>query len=250
MSDSPSNSPAVVLLSGGLDSVTCLAIAKERGHDVHAISFRYGQRHEYELDRARLIADRMHARSHRIIDIDLAQLGGSALVDANIAVPKGDRVEDIGNQIPVTYVPARNTIFLSYALAVAETLGSVDIFIGVNALDYSGYPDCRSEFIDAFQTMARLATKAGVESQGQPLTIHTPLIDKTKGEIITEGLRLGVDYGITLSCYDPVPDADDPGSDRHGHVRPCGRCDACLLRAKGFAENAMQDPAIESTATG
>lgn len=242
MSDLKPNSPAIVLLSGGLDSVTCLAIAQERGHQVHAISFRYGQRHEYELDRAMQIAERMKASSHRIIDIDLAQLGGSALVDANIAVPKGDRVEDIGDRIPVTYVPARNTIFLSYALAVAETLGSVDIFIGVNSLDYSGYPDCRPEFVEAFQTMARLATKAGVESrdaeiQGTQLTIHTPLIDKTKGQIITEGLRLGVDYGITLSCYDPVVDPQQG-------VRSCGRCDACLLRAKGFAENEMKDPAI------
>ncbi|TWT89552.1 7-cyano-7-deazaguanine synthase QueC [Neorhodopirellula pilleata] len=232
----PAPNPAVVLLSGGLDSVTCFAIAQERGHQVHAISFRYGQRHEYELQRASLIAQRMNAASHRIIDIDLAQLGGSALVDAGIAVPKCDRVEDIGESIPVTYVPARNTIFLSYALAVAETIGAVDIYIGVNALDYSGYPDCRPEYIGAFETMARLATKAGVESRDRVLTIHTPLIDKTKGQIITEGLRLGVDYGITLSCYDPTMN--------EGEVQSCGRCDACLLRAKGFAENAMQDPAI------
>lgn len=230
------HNPAVVLLSGGLDSVTCFAIARALGHQVHAISFRYGQRHEFELERASEIARRMDAASHRVIDIDLAQLGGSALVDAGIAVPKCDRVEDIGESIPVTYVPARNTIFLSYALAVAETIGAVDIYIGVNALDYSGYPDCRPEFITAFEMMARLATKAGVESQNHPLTIHTPLIDKTKGQIITEGLRLGVDYGITLSCYDPVMN--------NGDVQPCRRCDACLLRAKGFAENAMQDPAI------
>ena len=227
--------PAVVLLSGGLDSVTCFAIAKEKGHDVHAISFRYGQRHQYELERASEIANTMHAASHRIIDIDLAQLGGSALVDSNIAVPKSDGVEEIGDEIPVTYVPARNTIFLSYALAVAETLQCVDVYIGVNALDYSGYPDCRPEFINSFQTMARLATKAGVQSDGKPLTIHTPLIDLTKGQIIAEGLRLGVDYAMTLSCYDPVSSSDQ--------IRACGRCDACWLRAKGFAENGMDDPA-------
>ncbi|MBB3206440.1 7-cyano-7-deazaguanine synthase [Rhodopirellula rubra] len=229
---------AVVLLSGGLDSATCLAIARERGFAVHAISFRYGQRHDGELERAKWLADSMGALSHRIIDIDLAQLGGSALIDPNIAVPKADRVEDIGDEIPVTYVPARNTIFLSYALAVAETSGATDIFIGVNSLDYSGYPDCRPEFIAAFQTMARLATKAGVGS-GPELEIHTPLIDLTKGQIIAEGLKLGVDYSKTLSCYDPVESGDG-----EANVQPCGHCDACLLRAKGFAENGMADPAI------
>lgn len=241
---------AVVLLSGGLDSSTCLAIAHERGFRVHAISFRYGQRNVGELKLATMLARSMGAVSHRIIDIDLAQLGGSALVDASIAVPKSDSVEEIGHDIPVTYVPARNTIFLSYALAVAETCQSTDIFIGVNALDYSGYPDCRPEFINAFQTMARLATKAGVgadifdENQSpyeapvngrKKLRIHTPLIDLTKAEIIAEGLRLGVDYSRTLSCYDPVDVSD-------GKVRPCGHCDACLLRAKGFAANGIADP--------
>lgn len=235
------NQPAVVLLSGGLDSVTCFAIAKEKGCDVHAISFRYGQRHQYELERASEIAKTMQAASHRIIDIDLAQLGGSALVDSNIAVPKSDGVEDIGDEIPVTYVPARNTIFLSYALAVAETLSCVDVFIGVNALDYSGYPDCRPEFVESFQAMARLATKAGVQADAKPLTIHTPLIDWTKGQIIAEGLRLGVDYAMTLSCYDPVSSGAPVSSKEQ--VRPCGRCDACWLRAKGFAENGMDDPA-------
>ncbi|WP_404310447.1 7-cyano-7-deazaguanine synthase QueC [Neorhodopirellula lusitana] len=230
-------SPAVVLLSGGLDSATCLALAQERGHDAHAISFRYGQRHLTELERATELAASMKAASHRIIDIDLAQLGGSALVDANIDVPKSERLEDIGDDIPVTYVPARNTIFLSYALAVAETIGAFDIYIGVNALDYSGYPDCRPAFIAAFESMARLATKAGVQSQNTPLTVHTPLIDLTKGQIIAEGMRLGVDYSQTLSCYDPIATTD-------GRVTPCGRCDACLLRAKGFAENSVPDPAI------
>ncbi|MFG0255526.1 MAG: 7-cyano-7-deazaguanine synthase QueC [Rhodopirellula sp. JB053] len=229
---------AVVLLSGGLDSATCLAIAKDRGFAVHAVSFRYGQRHNGELERAEWLAESMSAASHRVIDIDLAQLGGSALVDPNIAVPKADRVEDIGDEIPVTYVPARNTIFLSYALAVAETSNATDIFIGVNALDYSGYPDCRPEFIAAFEAMARLATKAGV-GDGPELNIHTPLIDLTKGQIIAEGLRLGVDYSQTLSCYDPVAAVDSQSG-----VQPCGHCDACLLRAKGFAENGMSDPAI------
>lgn len=229
--------PAVVLLSGGLDSVTCFAIAKEQGHEVHAISFRYGQRHLYELERAEQIAHQMGAASHRIIDIDLAQLGGSALLDSTIEVPKSDRLEDIGDEIPVTYVPARNTIFLSYSLAVAEILGSIDIYIGVNALDYSGYPDCRPEFIESFQTMARLATKAGVQPGAGRLTIHTPLIGLTKGQIIAEGLRLNVDYTNTLSCYDPV-------SNNYGHIHPCGRCHACLLRAKGFNENKIPDPSI------
>ncbi|TWU10791.1 7-cyano-7-deazaguanine synthase QueC [Allorhodopirellula heiligendammensis] len=240
------DSAAVVLLSGGLDSSTCLAIALERGFQVHAISFRYGQRNVSELERASTLASSMGAVSHRIIDIDLAQLGGSALVDTSIAVPKSDRVEDIAADIPVTYVPARNTIFLSYALAVAETCQSTDIFIGVNALDYSGYPDCRPSFIAAFEVMARLATKAGVgaesgaaESHGgsRKLRIHTPLIDLTKAQIIAEGLRLGVDYSHTLSCYDPVQSNNSDG-------QPCGHCDACLLRAKGFAANGISDPAI------
>ncbi len=226
--------PAVVLLSGGLDSATCLAIAKDAGFAAHAISFRYGQRHQYELDRAAKLASHLSAASHRIVDIDLAQFGGSALTDNAIDVPKGDSVEEIGDAIPVTYVPARNTVFLSLALALAETLGANDIYIGVNALDYSGYPDCRPDFIDSFQTMANLATKAGVEGETQ-LTIHTPLIDLTKAQIIAKGVALGVDYGMTISCYDPGPDEE-----------PCGHCDACLLRAKGFAENGLNDPAIVS----
>ena len=226
------NQPAVVLLSGGLDSATCLAIAKEAGFAVHTISFRYGQRHQFELERAAQIARKNDAESHRVVDINLAQFGGSALTDDSIAVPKSSSVDDIGDTIPVTYVPARNTVFLSLALALAETLGARDIFIGVNALDYSGYPDCRAEYIRAFEEMANLATKAGVQG-GQRLKIHTPLIDLTKAQIIAKGLSLGVDYGITISCY-------DPGENQ----RPCGRCDACLLRAKGFAENGISDPAM------
>lgn len=222
---------AVVLLSGGLDSTTCLAIARSEGFDAHAVSFRYGQRHQDELERARLIAQRLGAASHRIIDIDLAQFGGSALTDAAIEVPKSERVEHVGQTIPVTYVPARNTIFLSLALAVAETTGARDLYIGVNSLDYSGYPDCRPEFIAAYETMANLATKAAVEDE-RKLKIHTPLIDLTKAEIIARGLALGVDYGLTISCYDPGPGGE-----------PCGRCDACLLRAKGFAEHGLKDPA-------
>jgi len=238
--DSPASTPpsAVVLLSGGLDSATCLAIAKAEGFSVHAISFRYGQRHLEELRRASRLAKQAGVVSHRVIDIDLGQLGGSALTDETIGVPKADSVDQIGDEIPVTYVPARNTIFLSYALAVAETTGSHDLFIGVNALDYSGYPDCRPEFIEAFEAMARLATKDGVEGN-QPLTIHTPLIDLTKAQIIARGLELGVDYSLTLSCYDPVPEG---GAD--GAVKPCGRCDACLLRDKGFRENGMSDPSL------
>ncbi|MEM9588251.1 MAG: 7-cyano-7-deazaguanine synthase QueC [Planctomycetota bacterium] len=222
--------PAVVLLSGGLDSTTCLAIAGAEGFLVHAISFRYGQRHEYELDRARQIARQMHAESHRIVDINLAQFGGSALTDQAIEVPKSDSVDQLGDAIPITYVPARNTVFLSLALAFAETISSHDIFIGVNALDYSGYPDCRGEYIAAFQMMANLATKSGVED-GPKLMIHTPLIDLTKAQIIQKGLALGVDYSITLSCYDPVEGG-----------KPCHHCDACLLREKGFAENGQIDP--------
>lgn len=246
MEPSASRPPsAVVLLSGGLDSATCLAIAKAEGFVVHAISFRYGQRHLEELRRAARLANESGVLSHRVIDIDLGQLGGSALTDESIAVPKGDSVDQIGSTIPVTYVPARNTIFLSYALALAETTGSDDLFIGVNALDYSGYPDCRPAFIDAFQTMARLATKAGVEAtkaggEGtQPLRIHTPLIHMTKAQIIARGVELGVDYSLTLSCYDPVV---REGGD--GRVSPCGRCDACWLRAKGFRENGMADPSL------
>jgi 7-cyano-7-deazaguanine synthase len=224
--------PAVILLSGGLDSVTCLAIALDEGFEAHTISFRYGQRHQYELERAEQIARVHNAASHRTVEIDLAQFGGSALTDRSIAVPKSDSVDSIGDAIPVTYVPARNTVFLSLALALAETIGARDIFIGVNALDYSGYPDCRSEYIAAYESMANLATKVSVETDRR-LVIHTPLINLTKAQIIARGLTLGVDYAPTLSCYDP----GDGG-------RPCGRCDACLLRAKGFAENSITDPAL------
>ena len=226
----PGERPAVILLSGGLDSATCLAIARDEGFAPHAISFRYGQRHQFELDRARRVAQSLGASSHRIVDIDLAQFGGSALTDSQIDVPKHASPDEIGDAIPVTYVPARNTIFLSLALAMAETIGAKDIFIGVNALDYSGYPDCRAEYIQAFERMANLATKAGV-SHESPLVIHAPLINLTKAEIIARGLTLGVDYSMTLSCYDPEEDE-----------RPCGRCDACLLRRKGFEENGIDDP--------
>jgi len=222
---------AVVLLSGGLDSATCLAIAADRGFRIHSISFRYGQRHEYELDRAADLARHFGVASHRVVDINLSQFGGSALTDSTLDVPKNATVDEIGDGIPVTYVPARNTVFLSLALALAETLDSVDIFIGVNALDYSGYPDCRPEFIAAYESMANLATKNG--TSGRHMTIHTPLIDLTKAQIIAAGLALGVDYSMTLSCYDPAP----------GGVA-CGNCDACLLRQKGFAANDMIDPAI------
>lgn len=220
---------AVVLLSGGLDSTTCLAIAQHQGYETYAISFRYGQRHTVELDAARQIASAMHVTRHVIVDIDLRQFGGSALTD-DIDVPKKRNAEEIGDDIPVTYVPARNTVFLSLALAWAETLGANDIYIGVNALDYSGYPDCRPEYIQAFQQLANLATKAGVEG-GSPIRLHTPLIDLTKSQIIARGLELGVDYSVTTSCYDPNEDG-----------AACGGCDACLLRLRGFAENEMEDP--------
>ena len=223
------NPRAVILLSGGLDSATVLAIAQRQGFDCYAISFRYGQRHQVELDCARRIAERMTVRRHIVIDIDLRQFGGSALTD-EIEVPKHERAEEIGGEIPVTYVPARNTVFLSLALAWAETLGTGELFVGVNALDYSGYPDCRPEYIAAFERMANLATKGAVE-QTCPVRIHAPLIDKTKAEIIAWGLRLGVDYSLTTSCYDPSPDG-----------RPCRRCDSCLLGERGFAENGLSDP--------
>ena len=223
---------AVILLSGGLDSTTCLAIAQSQGFETHTLAFRYGQRHQYELQRAQLISEKLAAASHRIVDIDLAQFGGSALTDVAIDVPKSETVEAIGETIPVTYVPARNTVFLSLSLAFAETVDAKDIFIGVNSLDYSGYPDCRPEFIQAFERMANLATKAGVE-ESQSLKIHTPLIDLTKAEIVARGMELGVDYGMTLSCYDPG----------EGGL-PCQHCDACLLRARGFATNGIQDPAL------
>lgn len=222
---------AVVLLSGGLDSSTVLAIAKEQGFEVNALSFNYGQRHAWELEAAKRIAHLGGAARHRIATIDLRAFGGSALTD-DIAVPKGRTNDEMSQGIPVTYVPARNTIFLSFALAWAEVLGASDIFIGVNALDYSGYPDCRPEYIRAFEKMANLATKAGVEGR-QRLRIHAPLMDMTKAEIIRKGLELDVDYSLTSSCYDP---------DSNGV--PCGECDSCILRRKGFRENGIEDPLV------
>ena len=221
--------PAVVLLSGGLDSATAAAIASAEGFEVNALSFSYGQRHSFELEAARRVARSLNLSRHRVATIDLRVFGGSALTD-DIAVPKGRDSSEMEHGIPVTYVPARNTIFLSFALAWAEVLGSSDIFIGVNALDYSGYPDCRPEFIRAFEQMANLATKAGVEGR-QRLTIHAPLMHLTKAEIIRKGMELGVDYGLTSSCYDPGTDGT-----------PCGQCDSCFLRQKGFRENGIQDP--------
>lgn len=218
---------AVVLLSGGLDSATAMAIARSEGYEVYAMSFRYGQRHAIELEcAARQAAN--SANEHRVVEIDLRAFGGSALT-ADIDVPKNNAVEDLTEEIPVTYVPARNTVFLSYALAWAEVLGANDIFIGVNALDYSGYPDCRPEFIASFEKMANLATVAGVK--GNALRIHTPLINLSKAEIIKRGLDLGVDFAKTTSCYDPAPDG-----------RACGRCDSCLLRKKGFKDAGLSDP--------
>jgi 7-cyano-7-deazaguanine synthase len=222
---------AVLLLSGGMDSATTGAIAKDQGFDLVAVSFRYGQRHAVELDAAGRVARLLEVTRHLILDIDLRTIGGSALTD-NLAVPKDTPLEDIGARIPTTYVPARNTIFLSFSLGVAEVVGSSDIFIGANALDYSGYPDCRPEYFQAFQSMATLATRAGVQ-EGQRITIHTPLIQLTKREIIQRGLSLGLDYSITVSCYDPSPDG-----------AACGRCDACQLRLKGFRELGMEDPAV------
>jgi 7-cyano-7-deazaguanine synthase len=216
---------AVVLLSGGLDSATCLAIARERGFESYALSFDYGQRHRFELTAAARVAEHLGAVRHHVVRFDLRAFGGSALT-ADIDVPKGRSADDMSHDIPITYVPARNTIFLSFALAWAEVLGSSDVFLGVNALDYSGYPDCRPEYVSAYEAMANLATRAGVEGT-QRLTIHTPLIAMTKAEIIREGLRLGVDYNLTSSCYDPSPEGV-----------ACGGCDSCLLRAKGFAEAA------------
>lgn len=220
--------PAVVLLSGGLDSTTVAAVARAADFEVHALSFDYGQRHRFELEAAERVAKWIGAARHEVVKLDLRAFGGSALT-ADIAVPKSDTLTGRSG-IPVTYVPARNTIFLSFALAWAEVLGSKDIFIGVNALDYSGYPDCRPEFVRAYQEMARLATRAGTE-QGQQVEIHTPLIDLAKAQIVRLGLRHGVDYAMTTSCYDP----DSSG-------RPCGRCDSCHLRRKGFAEAGASDP--------
>jgi len=223
--------PAVVLLSGGLDSATVLAIARAEGYELYAISFRYGQRHACELDAAAQIARRGAVRRHAVVDFDLRAFGGSALT-GDLPVPKDRSVGEMNQGIASTYVPARNTIFLSFALAWAETLDCADIFIGVNALDYSGYPDCRPDYIEAFEKMAKLATRAGVEGS-RPLRLRAPLIQMSKAQIIERGLQLGVDYGITSSCYDP----DAAG-------RPCLRCDSCQLRAKGFAEAGHADPLL------
>lgn len=222
---------AIVLLSGGLDSATVLAIANSRGFDCHALTIRYGQRHEVELQAATKVASALGAISHQFFEIPLNQVGGSALTD-NITVPKGRSATEMEKEIPVTYVPARNTVMLSIALAFAEVLKASHIFVGVNAVDYSGYPDCRPEFVEAFQALANIATKSGVE--GQSLTIEAPLIHLTKPEIIQAGLGLGVDYGLTHSCYDPVD----------GHA--CRQCDSCLIRIQAFESMGMQDPVLAS----
>jgi 7-cyano-7-deazaguanine synthase len=219
---------AVVLLSGGLDSSTCLAVARSEGLEVHALSVDYGQRHRGELARARRIARALGATGHRVVRVGLSAFGGSALTDEGIAIPKGRSARAMAAGIPATYVPARNTVLLALALADAETLGAEDVFVGVNAIDYSGYPDCRPAFIRAFERLARVATKAGVE--GRPLRIRAPLLRLSKAEIIRLGTRLGVPYRLTMSCYDPV------------RGRACGRCDACALRRKGFAQAGVPDP--------
>ncbi|GAA2607370.1 7-cyano-7-deazaguanine synthase QueC [Streptomyces axinellae] len=222
--------PAIVLLSGGLDSTTVLAIAKEQGYTPYALSFRYGQRHSVELEAAKRVAEAQGVARHVIADIDLRVFGGSALT-SDIDVPKHDSLDHAGDgAVPITYVPARNTIFLSFALAFAETVNASDIFTGVTAVDYSGYPDCRPEYMDAYAKMANLATRAGVEGT-QKLKLHAPLMEMSKADIVTEGLRLGVDYSLTSSCYDP----DEQG-------RACGHCETCLLRLKGFAEAGTIDP--------
>ena len=222
-------SKAIVLLSGGLDSTTVLAITLDQGYEVSALSFKYGQRHDYEIDCAKELVAHFNIKNHYIMNIDLGSIGGSALTD-DLDVPKDRDLDEMNSDIPITYVPARNTIFLSYALALAEVEGAFNIFIGVNALDYSGYPDCRPKYIEAFQKMGRLATKSGLEEE-QKLQIHTPLIEMTKSEIIKAGTALGVDYSITHSCYDPISKSN-----------PCGRCDACQLRLKGFMEAGTVDP--------
>jgi 7-cyano-7-deazaguanine synthase len=221
---------AVLLLSGGVDSTTTAAIALHEGFDLHALSVRYGQRHAVELEAARRVAERLGIRRHVIVDLDLRAFGGSALT-ADVPVPKDTPLAEIGARIPATYVPARNTIFLSLALAWAETLGARDIFFGANALDYSGYPDCRPEYLEAYARMADLATRASVE-EGARLRIHAPLLRLTKAEIVSRGVALGLDYGMTSSCYDPAADG-----------AACGRCEACILRRKGFAEAGLPDPA-------
>ena len=220
---------AVILVSGGLDSATTLAIARQMAFDCYGLTFRYGQRHQIEIAAAKRVAESLGAARHRMIDIDLAQFGGSALTDSAISVPKdSDQIGKEG-EIPITYVPARNLVFLSFALAWAEVLGTFDIFIGVNALDYSGYPDCRAEFIEAFQKTANLATAAATQGKGK-YKIHTPIIEMTKAQIIQKGTELGVDYSLTHSCYDP----DETG-------RACSRCDSCRLRLKGFADAGLKD---------
>lgn len=224
-----SKKKAVVLLSGGLDSATCVAMAQDQGFDVYALSFRYGQRHSVELEAADRVAKHLGVMEHKTAEIDLTLFGGSALTD-DIDVPKDRNEGEMDADIPVTYVPARNTIFLSFALAYAEVVGAKDIFIGVNALDYSGYPDCRPDFIRSFETTANLGTKVGV-TEDERITIRTPLIDMSKAEIATTGTRLGVDYAMTISCYDP----DTSGA-------ACGHCDSCLLRQKGFREAGLPDP--------
>jgi 7-cyano-7-deazaguanine synthase len=225
---------AIVLLSGGLDSTTVLAIAQNLGFETYALSFSYGQRHEIELHFAKQVADKFKVKEHKTAIIDLRTFGGSALT-AEIAVPKNQKI--VKNKIPVTYVPARNTIFLSYALAYAEVVGAFDIFIGVNAVDYSSYPDCRPEFIETFEKLARLATAAGTKNKGD-FKIHAPLIELSKEEIIKEGIKLGVDYSITHSCYDPIMTKKT--------IKSCGKCDSCQLRLKGFKEANIKDP-IEYT---
>ena len=222
---------AVVLLSGGLDSTTAFAVARARGFDVCALSVDYGQRHRVELDRAAAVAQALGAVDHRVVTLDLRSIGGSALT-ADIAVPKDRSADDMGRGVPVTYVPARNTILLGLALGYAEVVGAFDIFIGANVLDYSGYPDCRPEFLSAFEALANLATKAGTEGAGT-FRVHSPLLKMTKAEIIREGVKLGVDYALTLSCYDPGATG-----------RACGRCDSCVLRKKGFAEAGVTDPTV------
>ena len=222
---------AVVLLSGGLDSATTLALAIEQGYETFALTVRYGQRHAVEVERATGMAQLLGARQHRVVDLDLSFVGGSALTDRAIDVPKARSPEEIESGIPPTYVPARNTVFLSLALSWAEALGACDLFLGVNAVDYSGYPDCRPEFIEAFETLANRATKLGVEDR--PFRVHAPLLRWTKAQIVREAVRLGIDPGRTLSCYDPGP-AD----------KPCGQCDACVLRAKGFSEAGLVDPIV------
>lgn len=219
---------AVVLLSGGMDSTTTAAIAQHRGFELFALSFRYGQRHSIELEAARRVAERLNIRRHVILDIDLRAFGGSALT-GDLTVPKDTPAALIGGRIPPTYVPARNTVFLSFALGLAEVTGSRDIFIGANAMDYSGYPDCRPEYLQAFERLANLATKAGVE--GHRITIHAPLIALSKRQIVQQGISLGIDYGLTWTCYDPSPDG-----------LACGHCEACQLRLKGFHEAGMEDP--------